>query len=282
MPATPSPSLNTPELWLSAFPWPAEDGHKHDRGRLGVVSGGPWTTGAARLAARAGLRIGAGLVTVLSPPDALSVNAAHLEAVMLKPFGGSAALCDMAAKFTAAVIGPAAGVGEETRQNVLAIAKSDVHLVADADGLTVFEKSPQMLFDALQTRDVITPHDGEFERLFPGLLAAASDRTAAALEASARAGAVVILKGSKTVIAAPDGRVAINHNASPFLATAGSGDVLSGLVGGLLAQGMESWLAASAAVWIHGQAARDFGPGLIAEDLPDLVPGVLKSLYPQT
>ena len=270
---------NSPDLWLPAFPWPAEDGHKHDRGRLAVVSGGPWSTGAARLAARAGLRVGAGLVVMLSPPDALAVNAAHLEAIMLKPFGGTAALCDMAAKFSAAVIGPAAGIGEDTRQNVLAIAKNNVPLVADADGLTSFEKNPQLLFDALQAHDVLTPHDGEFERLFPGLLSSAADRTAAALEASSRAGSVVILKGSKTVIAAPDGRAVVNDNASPFLATAGSGDVLSGLVGGLLAQGMDTFHAAAAAVWIHGAAASAFGPGLIAEDLPGLVPAVLKALH---
>ncbi len=273
------PTPNTPELWLSAFPWPALDGHKHDRGRLAVVSGGPWSTGAARLAARGGLRIGAGLVIVLSPPDALAVNAAHLEAVMLKPFGGTAALCDMAAKFSAAVIGPAAGIGEDTRQNVLAIARNDVPLVADADGLTSFEKDPAKLFAALQPHDVITPHDGEFERLFPGVLTSAPDRTAAAREAATRSGAVVILKGSKTVIAAPDHRAVLNDNATPFLATAGSGDVLSGLVGGLIAQGMDTFHAACAAVWIHGAAGSSVGPGLIAEDLPDLVPGVLKALH---
>ncbi len=278
---TVQPTPNTPDLWLGAFPWPAQDGHKHDRGRMGVVSGGPSSTGAARLAARAGLRIGAGLVTVLSPLDALAINAAHLEAVMLKPFGGAAALCDIAAKLTSAVIGPAAGVGEETRLNVLAIAKSDVCLVADADALTSFEKDPARLFGLLQSHDVLTPHDREFERLFPGLLGASPDRAAAAREASSRSGAVVILKGPHTLIAAPDGRAAINSNAPPFLATAGSGDVLAGLVCGLLAQGMSSFEAACAAVWIHGAAASAFGPGLISEDLPDLVPPVLKALYLQ-
>ncbi len=259
---------NGPGLWGARFPWPAVAAHKHARGRLVVVSGRMSHTGAARLAARGGLRIGAGVVTVLSPPDAVLVNAAHLEAVMLKAFAGPAELELAAAGASAAVIGPAAGVSDATAENVLGLAETVPSIVVDADGLTVFKDDPARLFAALDARDVLTPHPGEFERIFPGLLAASPDRIAAARAAAARAGAVVLLKGPDTVIAAPDGRAAVNTNGSPWLATAGSGDVLAGFIGGLLAQGMASFDAACAAAWIHAACAEAHGPGLIAEDLP--------------
>ncbi len=272
------PELNDPDLWLGRFPWPAEDGHKHDRGRLYVVSGGASHTGAARMAARAGLRIGAGLVTVLSPPSALMVNATHLEAIMLKSFAGPDGLVEQADKASVVVIGPAAGVGEATRQNVLALARIDAALVLDADALTSFKDDPAELFAVLSDRDILTPHEGEFDRLFPDLLKA-KGRIEAAKMAASRSNAVVLLKGSETLIAHPDGRTVLNRHASPFLATAGAGDVLAGLIGGLIAQGLATQDAASAAAWIHGEAARRFGPGLIAEDLPDIIPAVLADLY---
>jgi len=270
---------NGPDLWLSRFPWPSAASHKHARGRLVVVSGEAWSTGAARLAARAGLRIGAGLVTVLSPPEALAVNAGHLEAVMLKGFETDLELEQAAKEVDAAVIGPAAGVGEPTLLNVLALARTGAALVLDADAITVFREDPEELFSLLDRDDVLTPHVGEFERLFPGLLAASKERIAAARTAAERAGAVVLLKGSDTVIAAPDGRCAVNGNGSPWLATAGSGDVLAGFIGGLVAQGMESFEAACAAAWIHAEAADGHGPGLISEDLPGLAPAILRRLY---
>jgi hydroxyethylthiazole kinase-like uncharacterized protein yjeF len=272
---------NRPALWAAGFPWPGPASHKHARGSLVVVSGGVTHSGAARLAARAGLRVGAGLVTLLSPPGAVLANAAHLEAVMLTPFANDGELADAAAKATAAVIGPAAGVNPATRANVLALAASPAGLVLDADGLTVFRDDPEALFAALDERDVLTPHPGEFGRIFPGLLDASPERIAAARAAAARAGAVVLLKGPDTVIAAPDGRAAVNLETSPFLATAGSGDVLAGLIGGLIAQGMPAFEAACAGAWIHAQAGLVFGPGLTAEDLPDLAPGVLGRLYAQ-
>jgi len=270
---------NLPELWLPRFPWPSAASHKHERGRLVVVSGDAWNTGAARLAARAGLRIGAGLVTVLSPPEALASNAAHLEAVMLRPFDTDAELEQAAADVDAAVIGPAAGVDEDTLLNVLALARTGAALVLDADAITVFRDDPDELFSVLDRDDVLTPHPGEFERLFPGLLKGSPDRITAAREAAKRAGAVVLLKGADTVVAAPDGRAAVNVNGSPWLATAGSGDVLAGFIGGLVAQGMESFEAACAAAWIHAEAADLHGPGLISEDLPGLTPAVLRRLY---
>ena len=269
---------NATGLWSGAFPWPGVQAHKHARGALGVVSGSAAHTGAARLAARAGLRIGAGLVTVLSPPSAVLVNAAHLEAVMLQSFAGGPELAEAAGQAKAVVIGPAAGVTPATRANVLALAATGAALVVDADALTVFREDPERLFEVLDSCDVLTPHVGEFERTFPGLLEDAPERVTAARQAAARAGAVVLLKGPDTVIAAPDGRAAVNTNGSPWLATAGSGDVLAGFIGGLMAQGMPAFEAACAGAWIHAEAGRGFGPGLISEDLPDLAPAVLRRL----
>jgi len=270
---------NGPEAWLERFPWPTHASHKHARGRLVVVSGEAWSTGAARLSARAGLRMGAGLVTILSPSDALAVNAAHLEAVMLKGFDTEAELEQAAADVDAAIIGPAAGVTENTLVNVMALARTGAALVIDADAITVFRDDPEELFSVLDVDDVLTPHPGEFERLFPGLLKESPHRIAAARRAAQRADAIVLLKGADTVIAAPDGRACVNSNGSPWLATAGSGDVLAGFIGALIAQGMESFEAACAAAWIHAEAAELHGPGLIAEDLPGLAPTVLRRLY---
>lgn len=270
---------NGPELWLPRFPWPTASSHKHARGRLVVVSGDAWHTGAARLAARGGLRIGAGLVTVYSPPDALATNAAHLEAVMLRPFETDLELEQASADVDAAVIGPAAGINETTLLNVMALARTGAALILDADAITVFRDDPEELFSVLDRDDVLTPHVGEFERLFPGLLAGAPERLTAARRAAERAGAVVLLKGVDTVIAAPGGRAAVNPNGSPWLATAGSGDVLAGFIGGLVAQGMESFEAACASAWIHAEAAELHGPGLISEDLPDLAVAILRRLY---
>jgi hydroxyethylthiazole kinase-like uncharacterized protein yjeF len=270
---------NDPGLWAQRFPWPAVDAHKHARGRMMAVSGEAWNTGAARLAARGALRIGAGVVTVLSPPNALAVNAAHLEAVMLAPFESEYDLQTRAANADAVVIGPAAGVGEATMRHVFALARNGAALVVDADALTSFAEDPGALFSALDRDDVLTPHPGEFERIFPGLLTASPERITAAREAARRAGAVVLLKGSDTVVASPDGRAAVSLNGAPWLATAGSGDVLAGFIAGLIAQGMESFEAACAAAWIHAEAGAAHGPGLIAEDLPDLAPTVLGALW---
>ncbi|MDB5447682.1 MAG: yjeF family protein, partial [Phenylobacterium sp.] len=270
---------NGPELWLPRFPWPAAGTHKHARGRLMVVSGDAWSTGAARLAARGALRIGAGLVTLFSPREALAANAAHLEAIMLRSFDTDLELEAGAANVDAAVIGPAAGVSETTLLNVLALARTGAALVIDADAISVFRNDPEELFSVLDRDDVLTPHAGEFERLFKGLLASAPERITAARRAAERAGAVVLLKGPDTVVAAPDGRAAVNVNGTPWLATAGSGDVLAGFIGGLVAQGMESFEAACAGAWIHGEAAELHGPGLISEDLPGLTPAVLRRLW---
>lgn len=269
--------INSPAIWRSLLPRPDAETHKHMRGRLGVVSGNALSTGAARLAARAGLRIGAGLVKIFCPPDAAKVLAPTVEAVMLSSFVTADQLATLAQPMDAVVIGPAAGLTEATAANVAALGRTGAALVIDADALTLFRDRPGDLFACLDRDDVLTPHEGEFERLFPGLLA--KGRGAAAGEAAERAGCHVVLKGSSTVIAAPDGRCVVNANGSPWLATAGSGDVLAGMIGGLLAQHMDSFDAACAAVWMHADAARRFGPGLIAEDLPGLIPAVLADLY---
>ena len=270
--------INDPMTWRSRLPWPGAEAHKHARGRLGVVSGGALSTGAARLAARAGLRIGAGLVKVFCPLDAAPVLAPTLEAVMLASFATADQLATLAQPMDAVVIGPAAGLTDATAANVAALGRTGAALVIDADALTLFRDRPGDLFASLDRDDVLTPHEGEFERLFPGLLA--EGREPAAIEAAKRAGTVLVLKGGATVIAAPDGRCVVNGNGSPWLATAGSGDVLAGMIGGLLAQHMDSFDAACAAVWMHADAAHRFGPGLTAEDLPDLIPAVLADLYP--
>lgn len=270
---------NTPAYWSHAMPWPTAASHKHARGRLVVVGGDALHTGAARLAARAGLRIGAGLVTVLSPPGAAHIYAGVLEAVMVRAFDTDLDLSSLAETADAAVIGPAAGVTPATRANLVGLTRTGAALIVDADALTVYAGAPDDLFAILDKDDVLTPHPGEFERLFPGLLAGAPNRIEAAREAARRAGAVVLLKGADTVIAAPDRRAAVNINGSPWLATAGSGDVLAGFIAGLIAQGMDSYLAACAGAWIHADCARRFGPGLTAEDLPGLAPETLRSLF---
>ena len=269
---------NGPALW--SYPWPRLDGHKYARGHCVVVSGPAHATGAARLAARGALRVGAGLVSVASPPDAVPVNAAALTAIMVKPFSGAAGLSDLLRdeRLNAMVLGPGCGVGEGTRALVRAALAAKAAVVLDADALTSFKDDPEAMLSLLREPCVLTPHEGEFERVFTGLLDKSQNRIEAASAAASRAKCTVLLKGPDTVIAAPDGRAIVNSNAPPALATAGSGDVLAGLTGGLMAQGIDSFRAAAMAAWLHGEAASRFGLGLIAEDLPEQLPAVLRSL----
>jgi hydroxyethylthiazole kinase-like uncharacterized protein yjeF len=278
---------NVPDLWRGSFPVPRVDGHKYGRGHAVVVSGPITTTGAARLAARGALRGGAGLVTVASPKDALAVNAGALTAIMVREVDGASAFSAMIAnpRFNACVIGPGAGVGEPTRDLVLAALAAPRGVVLDADALTSFAGAPEELFQAIKAigedRVVLTPHDGEFPRLFSDMsnkhpLRSKLERVRMAAE---RSGAVVLLKGPDTVVASPDGRAAIAANAPPWLATAGAGDVLAGIIGAMLAQGALAFEAACIGVWMHGEAASEAGPGLIAEDLPEVLPAVFRRLY---
>jgi NAD(P)H-hydrate epimerase len=274
----PSTFENASGLWR--YPWPDPMGHKYDRGHAVMVSGPAHATGAARLAARGALRVGAGLVSVASPVDAVAINAAHLTAIMLKPFAGADGLRTLLSdqRLNAVALGPGLGVGGETPGLVAAALESGAAVVLDADALTSFAGERDALWRLTKNKPcVMTPHEGEFARLFPGLLQQAPSRLAAARMAADEAGCIILLKGPDSVIAA-DGRAAINANAPPWLATAGAGDVLSGMIAGLMAQHMAPFEAACAAAWLHGEAATGFGPGLIAEDLPEQLPGVLAKL----
>ncbi len=276
---------NEPALWLAQYPWPKPEGHKYARGHAVVVSGPLWSTSAARLGARGALRVGAGLVTVASPRDALTVNAAQLTAIMVREADDARALTQLLAdkRKNAVLIGPGVGVGERTKAMVLAALASQAAVILDADAITSFADDPAALFAAIRSRAapvVLTPHDGEFARLFGDL--ASSPKLQRARVAAVRSGAIVVLKSADTVVAAPDGTASINATTSPWLATAGTGDVLGGMVLGLLAQGMPGFAGASAAVWMHGAAAKAFGPGLIAEDLPEMLPSVLRDLTRQS
>ena len=278
---------NVPHLWHSAFPVPRIDGHKYARGHVIVVSGDLAATGAARMSARGSLRAGAGLVTLASPRDALAVNASALTAVMVRPIDTVIEFAELLTdkRLNACVIGPGAGVGARTCDFVLTALSAKRYVVLDADALTSFAEAPDRLFEAIKassdSRVVLTPHEGEFPRLFSDIsnkhpLRSKLERVRAAAE---RSGAVVLLKGPDTVVASPDGRAAIAANAPPWLATAGAGDVLSGMIAGMLAQGVPSFEAACIGVWMHGEAAREAGPGLIAEDLSETLPAVFRRLY---
>lgn len=256
---------------------PEVTGHKYGRGHCVVIAGPAHATGAARLAARGALRVGAGLVTVVGDASAVAALAPALTAIMVREAGSASALKGLLQdkRLNAVVIGPGNGVGGLTRERVGAALGSPAACVIDADALTSFQDDPAALFKQLHVRAVLTPHEGEFERLFPGLLTGAANRIEAARAAAKRANAVVLLKGPDTVIADPSGAAAVNTNAPATLATAGSGDVLAGIVAGLLAQGFDAFAAARSAAFLHGACGRIAGPGLIAEDLPEALPAAL-------
>jgi ADP-dependent NAD(P)H-hydrate dehydratase / NAD(P)H-hydrate epimerase len=309
----PKTFANCPALWQQTFPIPRVNGHKYSRGHAVVLSGGPAQTGAARLAARGALRAGAGLVTIATPSDALCVHAAALTAIMTRVCDNADDLTGLLAdrRKNTLVMGPGLGVGEKTRALVRAALNTGepgalaAAVVLDADALTSFEDEAYGLAQMIRRRGgrvVLTPHDGEYARLFgragqndqsqwfgldtpeqvlPALFDGLRSKSKLdrARSAAALSGAVVVLKGPDTVVADPEGSATIAEDLPPWLATAGSGDVLAGIVGGLLAQSMPLFEAASAAVWLHGAAARHFGPGLIAEDIPENLPPVLQALF---
>ncbi len=266
---------NAPALWQADMPRLAAAGNKYSRGHALVVGGYP-TTGAARLAARAAARAGAGLTTIAVPQIALAVYAAALTSIMVQPLSVPEdfehVLQDP--RYTALLIGPGAGTNAVTLGRALAMLATGRAVLLDADAISVFAARASDLATAIRGPCVLTPHEGEFARLFHQT----GDKLTRARAAARASGAIIVLKGADTVIAAPDGRAIVNTNAPPSLATAGSGDVLGGMILGLLAQGMDAFLAAAAGVWLHGAAAADFGPGLLAEDLPELLPAVLRRL----
>ena len=283
----PRTSENLPQSWHAGFPVPDIDGHKYARGHVVVVSGDIASTGAARLAARGALRAGAGLVTLASPVNALAVNASALTAVMVRAVDDVIQFAELLndKRLNTCVIGPGVGVSERTRDLVHTALSARRRLVLDADALTSFAEAPDRLFESIKASEnpevVLTPHEGEFPRLFsdssnkyPG-----RSKLERVRDAAERSGAVVLLKGPDTVVASPDGRATIAANAPPWLATAGAGDVLAGIIAGLLAQGAPAFEAASIGVWMHGESAREAGPGLIAEDLSEVLPAVFRRLY---
>ncbi len=279
-----NPLLNTPKRWRDDFPVFKKSDNKYTHGHAVIFGGEKEKAGAAMLACLGALRIGAGLTTLAAHEKSLAAYAkAPLSAMRFyyKSAKNLTALFKDTRK-NAYLLGPGAGVTPNTKSLALALLKHDKPLVLDADALTVFEKNPQILFKAIHARKastILTPHEGEFKRLFVWK----KDRIAATKQAAKISGAIIVLKGSETIIAAPDGTTYINRHASPFLAKAGTGDVLAGMITGLLAQDMPPLKAASAAVWLHGDASRKIGLGLIAEDIPNILPHILqtalKSLY---
>lgn len=271
--------INSPECWIDNMPDFAVDIHKYNKGHAIVVSGDYIHTGACRLAAMAALRAGAGLVSVSSPDDALMVHASHLTSVMIRR--REEIVTDLKNhRLNVWCIGPAAGLTKQTRDDVLSILKAGKNTVLDADALTVFEDDPRILYEAIKENSgrecVLTPHAGEFSRIFPYLKKL--DKITAAQNAAKLSGAVIIYKGADTVVASPEGQVVISANAPATLATAGSGDVLSGIITGLMAQNMNAFDAACASVWLHAQCANEYGRGMISEDMEKLIPVVLKAL----
>jgi len=272
-------SENSPKLWLKKFPKLTLESNKYTRGHAIIIGGDIEHTGAARMAATAALRIGAGLVTVAAPKTAIEVYAKLFTAIMVKSIGADFDEFIKDERKNAFLIGPGTGVNANTKKMVLKFLKLNKNLVIDADAITVFKNDPSKLFTAIKKstgQTILTPHEGEFARIFsftgtPGFRAQ---------KAAKLSGATILLKGAKTIIATPDGKLSINNNAPPTLATAGSGDVLAGMITGLLAQDMPVFEAASAAAWIHGEAANSFGYGLIAEDLLYLIPKILQKLLP--
>ena len=283
----PRTSENVPQSWQKSFPVPDIDGHKYARGHAVVLSGELASTGAARLAARGALRAGAGLVTMASPRDALVVNAAALTAVMVRAIDNVIQFAELLddRRLNSIVLGPGAGVGGRTRDLVHTALSAKRGLVLDADALTSFAEEPGRLFESIKASHdpqvVLTPHEGEFPRLFSDISNKHPGRSKLerVRDAAERCGAVVLLKGPDTVVASPDGRASIASNAPPWLATAGAGDVLAGIIAGVLAQGVAAYEAACIGVWMHGEAAREAGPGLIAEDLTEVLPAVFRRLY---
>ena len=268
---------NAPALWLAHFPWPKPETNKYNRGATLVIGGPVAHAGAARLAALAALRTGSGLVSIVCDKKDEAVYASEALSLITDTLDNWHKLLEDKRNNTV-LIGPGAGVNDTTCHHVLAALEAGKRTVLDADALSAFASKPEMLFGAIKSPCILTPHTGEFARLFPEIAKGQGNKLQKTLRAAQASHAVVVLKGYDTVIAAPDGRVVVNTNAPPSLATAGAGDVLGGICAGLLAPGMEAFEAACAAVWIHGEAAQQQGVGLIAEDLLSHLPSALQSL----
>ncbi len=275
----PSIFYNDPEIWANRYPWPDTNSHKYQRGHA-VIAGGETITGAARLAALAARRIGAGLVTIAAPTKSFAIYSAGLPGNLVKETPNANAFTAYLndPRCNAVLIGPGSGISLETRDKVLGALKLKKSCILDADALTTFSNNSELLFNSIQcaTSCVLTPHEGEFKRLFD--ISPTEDKLTRTRKAAETSGAVVLLKGADTIIAQPNGTTVINSTGTPFLATAGSGDVLAGMITGLIAQGANTLDAAAISTWLHGIAAENFGPGIIAEDLIDQMPAALNNL----
>lgn len=267
--------INSPKLWQTLLPKLKHDSNKYSRGYAMIYGGYP-ITGAARLAALACARTGAGMTSILSPEIAFPIYASNLLSIMVRPFASHNEMESLAVdpRISAFLIGPGAGVNAHTRHATLSLLSKNKPTVIDADALTVFENNVDTLKQAIKNTCVLTPHEGEFKRLFK----LGNDHTQSVAEAAKKLNAIILLKGHQTIIASADGKIVINQHAPVTLATAGSGDVLAGIITGLLAQGMPAFEASCAAVWMHSEAANLFGPGLIADDLPTMLLKVIHQL----
>ncbi len=272
---TPELACNHPDLWRAQFPWPRLEQHKYSRG-LAVIAGGVEMTGAARMAVLSAQRSGVGIVTLVCAPETAAIYRVALTSAVVQTVRDTATFVELVddPRTTAWLVGPGAGATGQVRERVLLALRTAKPAVLDADALAVFEENPELLFEAISGPCLITPHEGEFKKLFQ----LQGDKVSRAQSAAKQANCVVLLKGADTVIAHPDGRAVINSNAPADLATAGAGDVLAGIATGLISQGMGPFDAACAAAWLQGAAANEFGSGLIAEDLIDLLPTVLRQL----
>ncbi len=269
---------NSPSLWRGVLPWPPQgEFHKYDRGQV-VVAGGTVMTGAARLAAQAAMRIGAGICIVAAQPSILPIYQASLIHVISKAVKDLSEIIHLINDTyrNIIVIGPGIGQNDAQmlRQHILSLLNTKIPVVLDADAITAFQESPKELFSALHKDCVLTPHAGEFIRLFPDMGKEAPPHEKA-LSAAKICGCTVLLKGQETAIAFSE-KIVINTHATPWLATAGAGDVLAGMTAGLMAQGMAGFDAACAAAWLHGEAGLRFGPGLVAPDLVDILPEIMR------
>lgn len=268
---------NSPKLWGKKLPRPKRADNKYSRGYVIVSGGGAEMSGAARLAAESALRVGAGMVKIACPRNALMAYAERITSVMAKVVVGVGDFIRLVTdkRVNVILIGPGHGVTRRTENFVRAALKSGKDIVLDADALTIFRKKPNELFKIIKAakgKIILTPHEGEFKRLFK----LGADKKKSVADAAKISGAVVLLKGADTIIASPEGKMVLNKNAPANLATAGTGDVLAGIIAGLIAQKMNAFDAACAGVYIHAEAAKKFGRGLISEDLPGLIPKILK------
>ncbi|MFT7432569.1 MAG: hydroxyethylthiazole kinase-like uncharacterized protein yjeF [Alphaproteobacteria bacterium] len=269
---------NTIDLWKESYPIPDETSHKYTRGHAVIVAGK--MVGAARLASRAARRVGAGLVTVVCEPNAYPILTRDWPGTIVSALGEGKRYTEHLVddKKNAFLLGPGGGLDSDLKAKILYTLEMGKRkgAVIDADGLNIFKADIEKILESLHSNCVITPHAGEFTRIFPDIT---GSREKMAMAAATRAGCVVVLKGAKTIIASPCGQLVENDHTSPYLATGGTGDVLAGMIVGFMALGVSAFDAANMAVWLHGDAGKRLGIGLVAEDIIDILPTVLREVF---